>query len=116
MNQAREMSELVNWTQYLLAMVVLIGLLGGLGLIALAVQRGWLFNQLTGLTGLRPAERRMRVTETLVIDPRRRVVIVRIDDEEQVLLLGSQDETVLKTGPAREPLPVAETPAAGGMQ
>lgn len=105
------MSEHVHWTQYLLALLVLGGLLGLLGLFAMAIQRGWLLQQLTGLRGFRTDERRMKVTETLVIDPRRRVVILRIDDEEQVVLLGASDETVLKTGPAR-PEPVI---AAGAV-
>ena len=30
----------------------------------------------------------MRVTETLLIDTRRRMVIVRVDEREHVLLLG----------------------------
>lgn len=106
------MTEHVHWTQYLLAMFVLAGLLGLLGLFAMAVQRGWLFQQLTGLTGFKPAERRLAITETLVVDPRRRVVILRIDDEEQVILLGAQEETILKTGPAKAP-PAPATLIAG---
>ncbi|MBR9825803.1 MAG: FliO/MopB family protein [Alphaproteobacteria bacterium] len=96
------MSEHVHWTQYLLALVVLAGLLGLLGLFSLAVQRGWLMQNLTGLTAFRTTQdRRVKVTETLVLDPRRRLVIVRLDDEEHVILLGAERETVLKTGPAR---------------
>ncbi len=103
------MTEHVHWTQYLLALFVLAGLLSLLGLFALAVQRGWLFQQLTGLTAFKAPDRRLQITETLVIDPRRRVVILKVDDEEQVILLGAQEETVLKTAPAKITSPVSSS-------
>lgn len=99
------MDDLVNWTQYFLAMGVLLGLLAGVGLIAYAMQRGWILQNLTGLRNAMLPDRRMRVTETLVIDPRRRVVIVRHDETESVILLGAERETVLA---ARDALPDAE--------
>jgi flagellar protein FliO/FliZ len=34
------------------------------------------------------APRRLQVLETLVLDPARRLVLVRVDDREQLLLLG----------------------------
>lgn len=34
------------------------------------------------------AERRMKVVETLVLDPARRLVLVSLDGEERLLLLG----------------------------
>ena len=42
------------------------------------------------LQGLRPsrAERRLSVVETLILDPARRLVLVRFDSEERLLLLG----------------------------
>ncbi|MBO6847106.1 MAG: flagellar biosynthetic protein FliO [Maricaulis sp.] len=92
----------MDMTQYFLALVVLAGLLGAFGLLALAVQRGWIFNQLTGLTRMVATdERRLKVRESLIIDPRRRLVILQADDEEHVVLLGTDSETVLKTQPAK---------------
>ena len=35
-----------------------------------------------------PAARRLSVVETLVLDPSRRLVLVRFDAEEQLILLG----------------------------
>ncbi len=49
--------------------------------------------------------RRLAVTETLTIDTKRKLVIVRHDDREHLLLLGEQD-TVLDAG-----LPAKEEPA-----
>jgi flagellar protein FliO/FliZ len=42
----------------------------------------------------RPAktERRLRVVETLVLDPSRRLLLVACDDEERLILLGEGQE------------------------
>ena len=37
-------------------------------------------------------ERRMKVVETLVLDPARRLVLVQIDEEERLILLGEGRE------------------------
>ena len=95
------MGDLVNWTQYFLAMGVLLGLLASVGVIAYAVQRGWILQNLTGLRHTLLPDKRLAVTETLVIDPRRRVVIIRHDDHEQIVLLGAERETVLASQPAQ---------------
>lgn len=54
-------------------------------------------------------ERRMEVLETLVLDPARRMVLVRVDDEERLLLLGEGKElaepTPLPPQPQPEPKP-----------
>lgn len=95
----------MDWTQYLLALLVLAGLLGAFGLLAYAIQRGWIFNQLTGLTRMVASdERRLKVRESVIIDPRRRLVILQADDEEHIVLLGAERETVLKSQPAK-PVP-----------
>ena len=36
----------------------------------------------------------MQVVETLVLDPARRLVLVRIDDEERLILLGEGRELI----------------------
>ncbi len=45
------------------------------------------------------AVRRLRVVESLVLDPARRLVLVRFDDQERLLLLG--EGRVLAEGKAR---------------
>jgi flagellar protein FliO/FliZ len=42
------------------------------------------------------AERRMSIVETLTLDPRRRLMIVRRDNVEHLLLLGIQGETIVE--------------------
>ena len=34
------------------------------------------------------AQRRLSIVESLVLDPQRRIVLVRLDDEERLLLIG----------------------------
>ena len=38
--------------------------------------------------------RRLQVVETLVLDPARRLVLVRVDDEERLILLGEGREMI----------------------
>lgn len=44
-------------------------------------------------------DRRLSVVETLVLDPSRRLVLVRFDNEERLILLG--DGRILSSGPAQ---------------
>jgi flagellar protein FliO/FliZ len=53
--------------------------------------------------------KRMRITETLLIDTRRRMVIVRVDEREHVLLLGPTGDVVVGDMAAKEPPPAGET-------
>ena len=70
--------------------------LGIIGLVAVAARR----YGPTALLRLRtPAERRLKVVESLMLDPQRRLVLIRCDDEEQLILLG--EGRLLTAGPAK---------------
>ena len=91
--------DVVDFSRYFAGLLIVLGLLGGFAII---VRRGWLpggFPAIANLSRER-AERRLSVKESLVLDPRRRVVIVRADDREHVLLLGPERETLLASQPA----------------
>lgn len=93
--------DILDFSRYFAALLVVLGLLGGFAII---VRRGWLpgsFPALANLSGPRQ-KRRLQVTESLILDPRRRVVIVKADEEEHVLLLGPERETLLTTRPAKQ--------------
>ena len=67
--------------------------------IALMFLFSW-FLKRTGLANsgmVNNSKRRLNVVEFINIDNRRRLVLVRRDDKEHLLLLGSQSETVVKT-------------------
>jgi flagellar protein FliO/FliZ len=72
-----------------------------LGLVGLAAVLARRFGP-TALLRLRtPAERRLQVVESLVLDPQRRLVLVRLDQHERLLLLG--EGRLLEDLPARRP-------------
>ena len=59
--------------------------LGLIGLAAVAARR---FAPAALLRLRSPAEKRLQVVESLLLDPQRRLVLVRFDDEERLILLG----------------------------
>ncbi|MHA6287038.1 flagellar biosynthetic protein FliO [Maricaulis sp. CAU 1757] len=96
------MDDIVNWTHYLFALCILLVLLGALGLFSLAVRKGWILRQMTGLQPAQGPRRRLAVRETLVLDPRRRLVVLEADGQEHVILLGAERETVLSSKEVRQ--------------
>lgn len=70
----------LDWARAMAALVATLALLGGAAY--LARRMGML--QVAALG----AKRRISVSESLFLDPRRRVVIVRVDSEEHILLLS----------------------------
>jgi flagellar protein FliO/FliZ len=86
--------DIAEIARMLAALAITLGL-GGLALVA--VRR---FAPLAVLKLKTPAERRLAVVESLVLDPHRRLLLVRCDGNEHLLLLG---EGRLLTGvPAKE--------------
>jgi len=88
--------DVLDITRYIAALAVVLGLLG---LLALGARQGWLTRIIVGISrgqisGVK-RERRMKVVESLVLDPRRRIVIIEIDGKEKALLLGAAGETIL---------------------
>jgi flagellar protein FliO/FliZ len=85
---------LLNFLQAIFALAVTLGLIGG---AAYALRR-W---APAGLIALRPqGERRLQIVESLTLDAQRRLVLVKFDQHEQLILIG---EGHLIT-PAKTPL------------
>ena len=72
--------------------------LGLIGLCAWAARR--YAPQLMAKLGAERGARRLQVMETLVLDPARRLVLVRVDDEERLILLGEGRELIEPRTPA----------------
>ena len=90
--------------QMLAALAVTLGLFG-VGVVAL---RRFAPGAVLRLKS--PTERRLTVVESLMLDPHRRLVLVRYDDEERLLLLG--EGRMLAARPARPEPPVSvESPS-----
>jgi flagellar protein FliO/FliZ len=90
----------------------------------------WLLKLLTGATGraVRGRNRRLGVVDTLALDPKRQLVIIRRDNVEHLILTGGPADVVIETGivveeeeaaqPSRRPIPVvaARKPAPAPAQ
>lgn len=80
--------------------------------LALIVALSWAVRRF-GFTGggftLQPGKKRIAVVETTAIDPKRRLVLVRRDQTEHLILLGAGSEMVVETGIAAP----ASAPPAG---
>ncbi len=67
--------------------------------IALMLLLSWVLKK-AGVGGVMPkvSKRRLKVVEFLPLDHKRRLVLVRRDDREHLLVLGPDSETVVETG------------------
>ena len=68
--------------------------------ITLMLLLSWIIKRL-GSSAARKAggsKRRLKIVEFMQLDHRRRLVLVRRDNREHLLLLGSQSETVVEAG------------------
>jgi flagellar protein FliO/FliZ len=72
----------VDWIDWARALFAL------LATLALIVGAGYAARRLGMLQTGAQAPRRLKVSESLMLDPRRRLVIVRCDEREHVLLLS----------------------------
>lgn len=59
-----------------------------LGLVGLATVAARRFAPGSVLRLKTPAQRRLKLVESLMLDPQRRIVLVRFDQEERLILLG----------------------------
>lgn len=85
--------ELENYLRFLVALVLVIALIG---LVAWAVRRSGLVGHLPAVRGR--AMRRLGVVEHLALDPKTRLVLVRRDDTEHLLLLSAAGPVVVEQG------------------
>ncbi len=85
--------EWMDWARMVFALIATLALIAG---AAYGARR---------LGMLQPGSqgpKRMRITESLMLDPRRRIVILRVDDREHVLLLGPAGDVVVSDSAAKE--------------
>ena len=78
---------------YIKAILALIFVIGLIGLISALMKKYFLERQFPNFT---KRKRRLSVEETIAIDAKRRLVIIKRDDVRHLLLLGSNSETVVE--------------------
>ena len=90
--------ETINYFKFVLALLFVLGLIGGFAIIA---KRAGLGNRGPIVRG---KSKRLSIIETMVLDPKRRVVLVQFDNSEHLLLLGTNSEQVIGDGPVDKDL------------
>ncbi len=98
--------EFSGYLKFLLSLVFVLGLIG---LAAAAMRRMGLGFPVGALK--RPGNRRLSVVETAPLDGRRRLVLIRRDDTEHLIVLGPSSELVIESGIKAGSL----KPSAGGL-
>jgi flagellar protein FliO/FliZ len=96
---------LLDIARMALALGVTLGLIG-LTVVGLRRYGPETLRRLQGLNAAR-AERRLAIVETLVLDPARRLVLVRFDAEERLILLGEGRMIARKPAAHAPPKPEA---------
>jgi len=92
----------------LLALFFVLGLIGGITLIAKRfgfTPRATLPKATRGARNKATKGRRLGIVEVLPVDAKRRLVLVRRDDTEHLILLGTEHDTVVESG---TPAPAGE--------
>lgn len=84
-------SDLPQYLRLFAALIFVLGLMGGLALIMkkLGLSHGASAN---------PAKKRLKLIEALPLDARRRLVLIQRDEQQHLVILGPNSETLVETG------------------
>ena len=85
----------MDYQNYLWAVVVLLLVLALIAILAWVVRRAGL---IPGAAGLGRGTRRLQVVEVAPVDVKNKLVLVRRDDAEHLILLGAQTAVVVENG------------------
>ena len=88
--------DLTSYLQFALALVFVLALIG---LLAVGARRLGLAPRVTAARG----RRRLAIVEVLAVDAKRRLVLVRRDATEHLILLGASHDAVVEAGIAPPP-------------
>jgi len=94
--------DLASYMKFLFALLFVFGLIGAAALLA---KRAGLGNRGPIVKG---RGKRLTIVETMPLDPKRRVILIRRDDKEHLLLLGNTGEQVIESDLEAADIPAAE--------
>ena len=86
--------DFLDWARAVFALIATLALIG---LAAYAARR---FGMLRGSANTGP--RRLKLVDSLMLDPRRRLVVVRFDDRDHLLLLSPEGDRPVADVAAKE--------------
>jgi len=102
-----------NYLQFFLALIFVLGLIG---LVTILLRHFGFGGALGPDRRLRSGKRRIEIIEVAPIDPRRRLVLIRRDNKEHLILLGMHDDILVEGGitpPESDEMPDSDTPSIG---
>ena len=88
----------MDFARYIGALVLVLGLVGGAGLAARRFGLGSLVKPVS--------TRRLQIVETLGIAPRQRLLIIRRDNVEHLILSGPDGTSVIESNIPSQPMPI----------
>jgi flagellar protein FliO/FliZ len=82
--------DLVDFARYIGALLLVLGLLGC----------AWLAARRYGLPGIVQAQsiKRLSIAETLMVGPRHKILLIRRDGTEHLIMMGPQGASVIESG------------------
>tara|TARA_B100000676_G_scaffold312790_1_gene388955 strand:- start:5303 stop:5674 length:372 start_codon:yes stop_codon:yes gene_type:complete len=83
-----------NYLQFFFALIFVLGLIGAVALLLRHFGFGGAVRLQRRLTG---GCRRLEVTDVLAVDARRRLVLVRRDNTEHLILLGANEDLLIES-------------------
>ncbi|MEX1147598.1 MAG: flagellar biosynthetic protein FliO [Sphingomonadales bacterium] len=86
--------ESLDYLQFIAALLFVLALIGALAWLA----RRFGFTPRVTMTGGGRATRRLSIVEVLPVDARRRLILIRRDGFEHLVLLGTDRDTVVESG------------------
>lgn len=95
--------EFAEYLRFVFALIFVIGLIGGTAFLARR------FGFAPGAaTGGSAHAKRLEIVESLALDPKRRMLLVRRDGKEHLILLGLESETLIEGGIDRPAAPAGD--------
>ena len=82
--------EMYDYLKFIAALLFVLGLMGGLALFLKRIGLG-------GPSMMAANKRRLKIIEILHIDARRKAVLMTCDDQEHLVILGVNGETVIES-------------------
>ena len=82
-----------NYLQFFFALIFVLGLIGA---ISLLLRHFGLGGAVRLQRRLKHGRRRLEVTDVLAVDARRRLVLIRRDNTEHLILLGPNDDILIE--------------------
>ncbi len=95
--------DLINYSKYIVGLLFVLGLIG---LLAYIVRK---MGFIPSAERPRLSKKRLGISQMIALDGKRRLVLIRRDDKEHLVILGPSGETVVETDIQAMPVKAEQT-------